>query len=122
MKDVVNIRWIRATRAWLALGLVVVGLLGCGKPVPPEKSAYVGEWREKNMYLLITQDGSVRYKRQSGAASTSVDGPLKGFEGANFEVGIGPMSTKFIVTEPPHEVGSSWKMVVDGVELTKSAE
>ena len=37
--------------------LLALSLVGCGKPVPPEKSAYVGEWQEKTMYLLITQDG-----------------------------------------------------------------
>jgi hypothetical protein len=84
------------TFAW---SLLALALAGCGKPVPAEKSAYVGEWQEKTMYLLITQDGSVRYKRLKGGGSTSVEGPLKRFDGNNFEVGIGP----------------------DGVELTRSA-
>src|SRR5271169_832997 len=92
--------------------LVALSLLGCGKPVPPEKSAYVGEWREKTMYLLITQDASVSFKRLKSGASTSVEGPLKGFDGNNFEVGIGPMSTTFIVSKPPYQDGESWKMVV----------
>jgi hypothetical protein len=70
------------------LALVLV-LCGCGKPVPPEKSSYVGEWQHPTMYLLLTQDGSVRYKRIQGGVTTSVDGPLKGFQGNNFEVGIG---------------------------------
>jgi hypothetical protein len=95
---------------------------GCGKPVPPEKSAYVGEWREKTMYLLITQDGSVEYKRLKGGASTSVNGPLKRFSGNNFEVGIGPMATTFVVSKPPYKDGDNWKMVVDEVELTKTAD
>ena len=45
----------------LSLLFVLISLAGCGKPVPPEKAAYVGEWQEKTMYLLITQDGSVKY-------------------------------------------------------------
>ena len=102
--------------------LPLLALVGCGKPVPPEKSAYVGEWQATTMYLLIAQDGSVRYKRIKGGASTSVDGPLKGFNGDNFEVGIGPMSTRFIVSKPPYQEGDSWKMVVDQVELTKTAD
>lgn len=72
------------------------------------------------MYLLITQDGSVRYKRIQGGATTSVDGPLKGFKGNDFEVGIGPLSTTFVVTKPPHEDDGKWKMVVDGVELVRT--
>ena len=96
-------------------------LIGCGKAVPPEKSAYVGEWQEKAMYLLITQDGSVNYKRLKAGATVSVSGPLKGFTGDNFEVGFGPMSTTFLVSKPPYQEGSNWKMVVDGVLLTKTA-
>ena len=97
-------------------------LAGCGKPVPPEKSAYVGEWQEKTMYLLITQDGSVRYKRLKGGATTSVEGPLKGFVGNDFEVGIGPMTTTFAVSKPPFEDAGKWKMVVDGIELVRTAQ
>ncbi len=112
---------MRITKTIVPL-LLVLSLFGCGKPVPPEKSAYVGEWQEKTMYLLITQDGSVRYKRLKGGASTSVEGPLKGFDGNNFEVGIGPMSTVFVVSKPPYQDGERWKMVVDDMELTKTAQ
>ena len=96
-------------------------LLACSKPIPPERSAYVGEWQEKNMYLRITQEGSVRYKRQKGGSSTSVEGPLKGFIGNNFEVGIGPFSTTFVVSKPPYLDGDQWKMVVDDVVLERTA-
>lgn len=110
-------------RQWFAIPLLllVLALCGCGKPVPSEKSSYVGEWQHPAMYLLLTQDGSVRYKRIQGGATTSVEGPLKGFQGDNFEVGIGPMSTTFVVTKPPHEVDGKWKMVVDGVELVRTS-
>lgn len=99
--------------------IFVLSLLGCGKPVPPEKSAYIGEWQEKAMYLMITQDGSVRYRRLKGGVNVSVDAPLKGFSGNNFEAGIGPLSTTFIVSTPPYQDGEKWKMVVDDLELTK---
>lgn len=100
--------------------LIFVLLAGCGIPVPPDKSAYVGEWQDKAMYLLITQDGSVRYRRLKGGANVSIDGPLKGFMGNDFEVGIGPMTTTFVVSRPPSQVGGKWMVVVDGVELQKS--
>ena len=73
------------------------------------------------MYLLITQDGSVRYKRLKAGATTSIEGPLKGFDGDDFVVGIGPISTTFGVSRPPYRDGGSWKMVVDGLELTRPA-
>lgn len=103
------------------IAIFALTLTGCGKPVPPEKSSYVGEWQEKAMYLVITQDGSVNYKRLNGGVTTSVSGPLKGFQGNNFEVGVGPMSTTFVVSKPPYQEGEQWKMVVDGVILTRTA-
>ena len=54
--------------------------------------------------------------------STKIEGPLKGFDGDNIEVGIGPFSTKFIVSNPPHEDAGKWKMMVDGVELVRTAQ
>lgn len=106
----------------LALSLLALLLFGCARPVPPEKSAYVGEWQDKTMYLLITKDGSVRYKRLKGGVTTSIDAPLKGFSGDNFEVGVGPMSTMFVVSKPPYQAGDAWKMVVDDVELTRTSQ
>jgi hypothetical protein len=103
-----------------ALALLAAMLCGCGQPVPPDKVAYVGEWQAKTMYLLITGDGSIRYRRLRGGATTSVEGPLKGFDGDHFEVGIGPFSTMFVVSKPPYQDGATWKMVVDDVELTRT--
>jgi hypothetical protein len=100
--------------------LALLALAACGQAVPPEKAGYVGEWQQPTMYLLITADGSVRYKRVKGGATTSIDAPLKKFEGHNFVVGVGPMSTVFEVQKPPQEVGGKWKMTVDGVELTRT--
>lgn len=57
--------------------------------------------------------------RQEGPFDKSIDGPLKQFEGDNFVVGVGPISTTFLVTAPPHQDGGQWKMTVDGVELTR---
>jgi hypothetical protein len=99
---------------------VALYLTACGKPVPPEKSAYVGQWKAPQMSLLITQDGSVKYERLEGGVSKSISGPLQGFRGNNFDVGFGPISTTFVVASPPRQDGESTKMTVDGVELIKS--
>jgi hypothetical protein len=112
---------MKLSKLFLLLPLIA-SLAGCGKPVPQDKAAYVGEWQEKTMYLLITQDGSVKYKRLKDGASTSIDGPLKGFSGNNFDVGVGPMATTFVVSKAPYQDGDQWKMVVDGQVLTKTAE
>jgi hypothetical protein len=94
-------------------------LTACGKPLPPEKAGYVGSWRSEVMTLLITQDGSVAYRRNKGGANVSIDAPLKEFQGDSFVVGVGPVTTTFEVSVPPHRQGHEWVMVVDGVELRR---
>jgi hypothetical protein len=124
-------------RTQVRLIVLVAALLmlsACGQPVPDDKAAYVGEWREQTttvllgsdgsrreqpMSLLLTKDGSVKYKRVNGNVSTSIDGPLRRFEGANFVVGITLLSSTFEVSKPPYQDAGRWKMVVDGVELTR---
>jgi hypothetical protein len=94
-------------------------LAGCGEPLPQDKLSYAGEWRSKEVWLLITPDGRCEYERRSGSATRSIQAPIKRFEGDNFVVGIGPMSTTFVVSSPPRVVEGRWKMTVDGVELTR---
>lgn len=102
------------------LGLVVLILAACGKPVPQEKLAYVGTWQSEEMLLQISQEGRVAYKRKVGEnGSKSIDAPIKDYKGDNLVVGLGPMETTFVVSVPPHQDGDAWKMTVDGVELTR---
>jgi hypothetical protein len=107
----------RRTLLALFLGLL---LISCAEPVPPEKMSYVGEWQSKEMYLLILQDGSVRYKRLKSGGTVEVTGPLKEFSGDDFIVGFSFITTTFVVSRPPFRDNGTWKMVVDGVELTKT--
>ena len=109
---------MRSVRCLLA-ALLTLALLACGKPVPPEKAAYVGEWHGTAMSLLITQDGSVAYRRLHQGVNKSIEGPIKEFKGDDFVVGVGLMVTTFVVSKPPHQDGAVWKMTVDGVQLTK---
>ena len=98
-------------------------LSGCGKSVPPEKLSYVGEWQQQSMYLSITKNGSVTYSRSNGRVHTTItNGPLQEFDGNNFDVGVGSIKTTFVVDKPPYKVGEQWRMVVDGVELTKKMQ
>ena len=106
---------------YLAALLAALLLTACGQPVPADKSNYVGDWRGKEMRIVITSDGRVEYSRKNGENTTSVKAPLQGFDGDNFIAGVGFLRTTFVVTTPPHLVGAAWKMVVDGVELTRGA-
>ncbi|MGL3105191.1 LptM family lipoprotein [Bradyrhizobium sp. BR 1432] len=99
-------------------------LSACGQPMPDDKAAYVGEWHAQAMDVELTKDGTVRYKRvrrntTAGSTTISIDAPLRRFEGDNFVVGIPFLTATFEVSAPPHQEAGTWKMVVDGVELTR---
>lgn len=105
---------------FLAALIVCVFLAACAKPVPQEKINYVGQWHASAMRLWISQDGSVDYKRVQGGMTTKISGPLQKFEGDDFFVGFSFMTAKFVVSKPPYHDGGKWKMVVDGVELSRA--
>jgi hypothetical protein len=37
-------------------------------------------------------------------------------------VGVGPITTTFLVSKPPYREGEQWKMVVDDVTRVKTAQ
>ncbi len=104
---------------FLMICFIMFLISACSEPLPEDKLSYVGEWQSKEMGLIILQDGTVAYKRLKGGGSTSVNGPIKEFNGNDFKVGILFLTTTFKVSEPPHEINGLWQMVVDGVRLTK---
>jgi len=103
-----------------ALLLSLVAACG-GPPLPADKRDYAGDWRANGMRLLIAANGNVSYERVRTGEHTTINAPIQRFEGASFFVGLGPVTTRFEVTKPPHQEGSVWKMTVDGVELTRAA-
>jgi hypothetical protein len=118
--------WIRQTGAranrapvWFCMLLALL-LAGCGEPIPPDKISYIGDWQTKDMRLAITGDSRVEYWRKTGNSTTSINAPIRKWEGNHFHVGIGSFaSTKFEVSKPPAEKDGVWTMTVDGVELTR---
>jgi hypothetical protein len=99
--------------------VLVASLLACGKPIPREKSAYVGTWSGDGMALSISRDGLVAYSRNEAGLTKSLNAPLQAFQGDDFVVGVGPLSTTFVVSSAPRQEAGSWTMTVDGVELTR---
>lgn len=103
-----------------ALGLCILLLaVACAKPLPPNRVSYVGRWEAPNMLLQISDDSQLHYEKQNGNASTKIDMPIREFNGNDFTVGFGPIATTFVVSQPPEQKDGKWRMVVDGVELTK---
>ena len=103
----------------LAILLLLTLLTACAKPLPVERKDYVGDWRGNGVSLLITEDGNVVYHRRDGDTSVSLDLPMKRFDGDDFEVGLGPLVTRFDVGQPPKEVDGEWTMEVDGRMLRR---
>lgn len=104
---------------YLSLLCLVLLLSGCAEPLPEAKKDYAGEWRSDQMYLLIFEDGTISYERRKKGVTTTINGPIKRFEGDNFVVGFLFYTTTFVVSEPPREMDGQWQMVVDGVRLSK---
>lgn len=108
-------------RSFLAVLLTGVLMAACsGIPLPADKANYAGRWQGVGMDLTITPDGGVDYKRVGGSGSVSVTAPIQKFEGDDFIVGIWFMTTRFKVDRPPFQDNGVWKMVVEGVELTRA--
>lgn len=109
----------------IALSFTLLVLFSCsfggtkaGK-ISADKKDYVGTWTSNEIYLEISENGSVNYKRESGGSTTSVNAPIQKFEGNNFVVGALGFNTTFIVSKVPHKENGVWTMTVDGRELTR---
>lgn len=106
-------------RSILLATALVLPTASYADPVPKDKLHYVGEWTGKQMRLQIEKDGKIQYKRIRDSKNVDLNIELKGFNGDNFDAGVSLIRSTFVVSKPPHRAGSEWKMVVDGVELTK---
>ena len=96
-------------------------LVSCGQPLPRERSEYAGEWQGPLTWMVISPSGHIEYERRRDGGKVTINAPIQRFEGDNFVVGVGPFTTTFVVSKPPHFAEGRWRMVVDGVELTRVA-
>ena len=82
---------------------------------------YLGTWKGGGVSLSISADRSVQYEKKTGGSSKSVNAPVTRFTKDEFEVGAFGMTTTFKIDDPPHQDAGTWKMTIDGVELTREA-
>ncbi len=106
-------------RLWPSLFLCLLLSACSGVEIPSDKQNYIGQWMASGVVLWINDNGSIEYEKHKGNVNTEINAPIKSFQGNDFEVGIGFFSTTFKVQKPPFQEAGEWKMVVDGVELTR---
>jgi hypothetical protein len=87
--------------------------------IPSDKVDYVGKWEGPGVTLVISADGGLAYEYLDTGSKICLVTPLVGFEDNSFDVVAWFVS--FDVTVPPHQENDTWKMVMNGVELTKTA-
>lgn len=114
----------------LALSLLLLAVLACSRggskefSFPADKRDYIGDWSGQfdggTMKLSIESDGTVNYERRKGSGHKKITGgKISKFDGNDFEVKVLLISTTFKVEKPPYQDGERWRMVVDGVELSR---
>lgn len=108
-------------KSFVLLGALAVSLFARAdpQPIPSDKRAYIGEWKGKDMELNIAASGKLHYKRNQPGKNLDLNVDMLGFNGDNFDVGVGIIRSTFVVSKPPHPDDKKMKMTVDGVELTK---
>jgi hypothetical protein len=112
--------FIRRRQGALALpALVLLSflILACSglAPAPPPSGDYVGTWTNGGVTLIIQPTGTVNYSSEGGTTSTSYDGPVSDWSNQRMDFLIGGAT----IDVAPHDDGGTWKMTVDGVELTR---
>ncbi len=95
-------------------------LTGCGEPLSEDKLDYAVLWKGGNVLLEIKNDGSVSYANVRPNNTETIDGPIKEFTDEGFVVGYLFLTKKFKVDKPPYQEDGKWKMVLNGVEMTKA--
>ncbi len=103
------------------LSLVLVASACKGQPLPADKAEFAGHWRGGGIDLVIQPEGHVSYEKSEGKGHVEVSGPLRGWVGNDFVVGVMVVKTTFKVNTAPHQVDGVWRMTMDGVELTRVA-
>jgi hypothetical protein len=100
----------------VAMALLSASMLACGapEPLPADKAEYAGAWEGDGVRIQISTDAKVSYDRKKGAGNEHVEGPIAGWRGDSFVVGVMTQKTTFDVTVPPHEEAGTWTMVING--------
>ena len=89
-----------------------------GIALPADKASFAGVWRGADRLISIAANGTVHYERHSGNETITLDIPLQKIDDHEFTLGALFWGTTFKIDAPPHADGDTWKMTLDGVEMT----
>lgn len=105
--------------ALAAVAVAGLALAGCREPIPADYAQYAGHWRGDGLLLVLMPNGQADYEKVSDGARTRIEGPVHSFDAEGFSIGVGVLSVRFRVDEPPHLSRGRWRMTVDGQELVR---
>ena len=88
-------RLLSATLLSLALCLVLFATACKGQPLPADKAEFAGHWRGGGVDLVIRPEGHVTYEKAEGKGRVQVEGPLQGWIGNDFVVGVMVVKTNW---------------------------
>ncbi len=72
---------------------------------------------------MIQPEGQVEYVKVEGKGRREISGPIQGWKGDDFVVGVMVVKTTFKVEQPPHQDENGlWVMTVESIELTRMPE
>lgn len=101
---------------------LVLALAACSSPppgAPLDVATIAGSWRGDHVALDIDEAGTVHYQR-TGTTNAKLSGlSLSNLSSTGFDVGVGMLSTHFVINSVPATAGDTTTMTIDGVVLTK---
>lgn len=89
------------------------------KELKKYQQKFVGRWQGEGMFLAISADGKLNYRRRKGVSSRSLSGKIQKFKKDSFKAGVLGLGTTFKIDRAPYQEDGVWKVKIDGVVLTR---
>ena len=100
--------------------IISLFLISCSAdPLPQDQKVYAGVWQGGNVFLEIKEDGNASYAKVQDGASETIDAPVKQIGDGKIIIGYLFITKTLELTKAPYQEEDEWKMIIDGVTLTK---
>jgi hypothetical protein len=120
--------------SFIGLALLVLWMCYFGPSrLPPGKEAYAGTWLADGVAFTITSDSFLHDVRQRIPRAGEAEGTFSYTTSENnsritridadgITAGRWLLASHYVVNHPPAQVDGTWKMTIDGVELTRNID